>query len=84
MMEHRIVTEWVLVQSMDDYPAPDNVVVGLWLSADRTEACTELCYYSKSTDEWFSASPFSMTDKLIEPNYWIGLPEPKQEKDETE
>ena len=66
--------EWkVIVDGSSERPPKDKIVVGYFISGSYNFA--ELCYYDQESDEWFSASPETLDDPIIEPDYWIEKPE---------
>lgn len=72
-MDCKAERHWHIVVNGDNVPKTREVVVGFWIST--TETICELCYYIKETKEWFSASPNTRDDAVIEPDYWIETPD---------
>jgi hypothetical protein len=73
MADCKAELHWHIVMNGDNCPPEKSVVVGFWIST--TETIAELCYYVKESNEWFSASPNSNGDAVLEPDYWIETPD---------
>ena len=53
-------------------PKSEQVVVGIW--EGLTYISVDLCYYDKTTHEWFSASQDGTAYAISKPDYWIERP----------
>ncbi len=64
---------WHVIENGNGCPSDSHPVIAIWVIGDFREG--GLAYYDPDTKEWTSLNVSNLGDPLIEPKYWIELPE---------